>query len=88
MTYLWQDQVRKYLGANDERQKLKVVVGNNNGYNTDVELVELRERVAHHQYSMILGVHVLRGQLQMPPNDTTHARTPVGTRMVRWYWGR
>ena len=27
----------------------------------------MRERVAHHQYGMLLGVHALRGKLSMPP---------------------
>ena len=35
----------------------------------------MRERVAHHQYAMLLGVHALRGQMHPPPS-LTYRRTP------------
>ena len=43
----------------------------------------LRERVAWHQYHMLLGVTALRGQLSMPPRD--HATTTASTSVSAWY---
>ena len=42
-----------------------------------------RERVAHHQYAMLLGVHVLMGQLKMPPH--VHDKVHIGTLILAWY---